>query len=235
MKSVIIFSGGIDSTVILSVRLQKTKEDVIALFFDYGSKHNEQELRAATQIARLFNIQLQVVQVGFLGNLLKSDLLQKEKDVVQEGSDDERKRVFVPFRNGIMLSLAIAYADSIGYDDVYIGTHRHVDLERTYPDCTKDFIDGFNSVACLGTYNNISVRAPLADLTKPQIVTLGLGLDSPLHLTYSCYNGGEKHCGKCGTCLDRLKAFKANNKTDLVNYELSINLGPYWSKPNDVV
>ncbi len=226
MKAIVIFSGGIDSTVLLTEQIHTMgKENVRAVFFDYGSKHNWQELQAAKDIAKKLDVHLEIVQIGFLGNLLRSDLLQTAKDVVVEGSVDERARVFIPFRNGIMVAIATAYADSIKYDQVYIGTHRHVDPTLTYPDCTRSFISCLSAATFEGTYNNVVVMAPLSAVTKPGIVVHGLDIGAPLHLTYSCYNGREKQCGRCGTCLDRINAFKSLGKVDPAAYEIPID----WS------
>lgn len=224
MKAVIIFSGGIDSTVMLTEQVKTMgKDNVKALFFDYGSKHNERELEAAKKITELLSVPMEIVHIGSLNRLLASDLLQTEKDVVQPGSTDERKRVFIPFRNGIMLSVAVGYADSIDYNQVYIGTHRHVDPTQTYPDCTRNFINCFSAASFEGTYRNVTVMAPLSAVTKPGIIKMGLAIGAPLQLTYSCYNGRELQCGKCGTCLDRIKGFRALGMFDPGKFEISID------------
>ena len=215
MKSIVIYSGGIDSTVLLTDQIQKQgKENVKTIFFDYGSKHNEQELKAAQTIVKLLGVPIMVVQLGFLGRVLHSDLLQKDKDIVQEGSVTERDRVFIPFRNGIMISIAAAYADSIQYEQVCIGTHRHVDPKLTYPDCTVPFIEWMNAATMEGTYSRVKVIAPLSTITKPGIIGLGVRLAAPLDLTYSCYEGREVQCGECGTCLDRIKGFREMGMMD---------------------
>ena len=216
-KAIIIISGGMDSVTCLCWAKKEYKE-VEALSFDYGSKHSEKELRCARLICELNGIKHHIIKLDFINKLFKSDLL-KSGGEIPEGhyEDDSMKSTVVPFRNGIMLSIAVGYAESVDADNVLIGSHKGD--HAIYPDCRKEFTEAISKSAELGTYKKVKIISPFNDKTKAEILKWGLENKVPYDMTWSCYRGGEKHCGKCGTCVERLEAFKLNDVEDMVEYE----------------
>lgn len=207
MKGVVVLSGGMDSAVALQEARADGIEVIKALHFQYGSKHNKREEDAAYNVAHSANVPLEVVKLPFIGELFKSDLLLSGKDV-PEGhyADDNMKRTVVPFRNGIMLAIAAGYAESIGAHCVILGNHKGD--HAVYPDCRPEFTNAMDDAIRLGTYAPITLVTPLGDMTKAEIAQRGIVLGVRLNQTYSCYKGGEIHCGKCGTCVERIEAFR---------------------------
>ena len=135
-----------------------------------------------------------------------------------------RVATYVPFRNGLLLSIATAYADSLFPNEeveVYYGAHADDAAGRAYADCSPEFADAMNQAINIGTYEKIRVERPLINMNKAEVVKTGLELKVPYDLTWSCYEGGEKQCGTCGTCIDRKAAFKVNGLEDPVEYEVN--------------
>jgi len=198
-KVVVIHSGGLDSTVLLvdCIRIWG-KDNVVALNFNYGSKHNERERRAAEEICTTLDVEQVQIDLPFVGDLFKSDLLQSG-------------------RNGIMLSIAAGYAESIGA--TLVGIANHGGDHFIYPDCRDSFIQKFNEAVFEGTEKKVRIYAPFTGMLKQNIVLIGSRLDAPLHLTYSCYKGKEIHCGLCGTCVERREAFRLAGLVDSTVYE----------------
>lgn len=216
MKAIVIFSGGLDSTTCLYWAKQEY-EEVEALSFNYGSKHNEQELRRAKMICELAGVKHTVIKLDFINNLFKSDLL-KSGGKIPEGHYESKnmKSTVVPFRNGIMLSIAVGYAESVNAGTVLIGSHSGD--HEIYLDCRPEFTEAISKAAELGTDKGIIIIAPFANHTKDAIVSKGKELCVPFGLTYSCYKGGNIHCGKCGTCVERIEAFKLAGVEDPTEY-----------------
>lgn len=214
MEIVSICSGGLDSTV-LYYYLVSQGHKVVPLNFFYGSKHNERERQAAREI---FEDLLEInIDLSFLSS---SSLINKDKQIPAGHYEDaSMKSTVVPFRNGIMLSYAVAIAEDRGMNAVAIGNHKGD--HSVYPDCRPDFIDSFSWATHYGTYNEIDLLAPFTTAKKQELVTLGVSLCVPLELTWSCYEGCEIHCGKCGTCTERREAFKNAGEEDKTNYVLS--------------
>ena len=220
-KIVVVYSGGLDSTTLL----QKAMYDGFSphcINFQYGSKHNASEGKAAKQICKVLMVPLTVVDLDFVANHFKSDLLKTGGDI-PEGhyAADNMKSTVVPFRNGIMLSIAIGFAESIGATKVALASHRGD--HYVYPDCRPVFTHAMAIAAESGTEKGVQLWAPFQNMTKTQIVKLGQRLDdidqTILSMSWSCYKGGEKHCGKCGTCVERIEAFKDNGFTDYAEYD----------------
>ena len=131
-------------------------------------------------------------------------------------------RTYVPFRNGLMLSSVAALAMSIYPDEdveIYLGAHADDAAGRAYADCSQEFTDAMFKAIDIGTYGKVHVQAPLVNMTKAEVVKTGLSLRTPYELTWSCYEGGERQCGTCGTRIDRRRAFEANGVKDPVGYE----------------
>lgn len=214
MKIVVICSGGLDSTV-LYYDLCSQGHSVVPINFSYGSRHNAIEReRARELIPGLKEIDIDL-------SFLKSSLLRNSEDQIPHGRYDESsmKSTVVPFRNGIMLSYAIAFAESENMDAVALGSHSGD--HSIYPDCRPEFTSVISTAAITGTYNRICVLSPYNTIDKGGIVSRGheLGIDSIMARTWTCYSGGEIHCGKCGSCSERKEAFITAGVTDYTLYK----------------
>ena len=205
MKVVVLVSGGMDSVTALHAAARE-HEVVAGLSFDYGSKHNHRELPFASWHCRQFGVPHEIVALDFMDRLFKSDLL-KSGGAIPEGhyEAENMKQTVVPFRNGILLSIAAGYAESAGAEGLVIAAHSGD--HAIYPDCREDFMRPMAGAIRAGTYAGIEVLRPFIDLRKEGIAAIGAGLGVDFARTWSCYKGGEVHCGKCGTCVERKEAF----------------------------
>lgn len=214
-NSLIILSGGMDSVTLLY-----DQKDYIALAvtFDYGSNHNKREAEYAAYHCEQLGIEHIVIPLAFIHDYFTSSLLQGA-DAVPEGhyQDENMKSTVVPFRNGIMLSIACGLAESRGLTKVLIANH--AGDHAIYPDCRPTFIDAMNQAMAYGTYEHINIYAPYTSLSKTDIAKVGKVLGIDYSKTYSCYKGGEKHCGKCGTCVERKEALRDAGIDDPTEYE----------------
>ena len=209
MKAVLIYSGGLDSTTLL----YEYKESIaLAVTFDYGSKHNAREISYAEENCKRLGIKHLIVPLGFIGQYFKSDLLLGGGEI-PEGSyaDENMHSTVVPFRNGIMLAVAAGLAESYGLDTVLLANHSGD--HAIYPDCRPEFVEAMDRAVQAGTYEGIRVVSPYCHITKRDIALRGKDLGIDYSLTYSCYKGGEKHCGKCGTCVERKEALEGFDPT----------------------
>lgn len=227
MKAVVLLSGGIDSTTCLAIAVARYgASKVTALTLFYGQKH-DRELDSAKAVAAHYGVQHFVEDLSKVFALSNSPLLASSNAAIPEGSyadaatrdADGMSKTYVPFRNGLLLSFATAVAYSIGASEIFYGAHADDAAGNAYPDCTPEFYDGMNKAIHEGTGKKVFMHAPLLTMTKAQVVGTGLDYGAPYGLTWSCYVGGEKACGKCGTCRDRLAAFEMNNAFDLIPYE----------------
>lgn len=216
-KALVVFSGGLDSTVAVYWALKNFKE-VETLSFYYGSKHNEQEYKHALKTCDKLGLKNTRINLDFINDCFKSDLLQNGGEI-PEGyyTAENMKSTVVPFRNGIMLSIAAGFAESVDCDVLVLGNHSGD--HAIYPDCRESFIEGISKAIYEGTAKNIRVVSPFCNITKTDIVKLGDELGVDFTLTYSCYKGKEKHCGKCGTCTERIEAFHDAGVEDKTEYE----------------
>ena len=216
-RTLIVLSGGMDSAVVLA-HAKQTGLDCCVVHFQYGSKHNERELPAVQSLAQHYNVPLTIIHLPFINELFKSDLLQSGGDVPDGHYQDlSMRRTVVPFRNGIMLSIAAGLAESLEIQSIMLGNHAgdHV----IYPDCRMDFTEALSDAIRLGTYTQTHLVTPFVKLTKIDIAKRGHELGVPFELTWSCYKGREKHCGKCGTCNERIEAFQKAEIEDPTIYE----------------
>ncbi len=210
---IILYSGGLDSSVLL----HKYKDSIkLALSFDYGSNHKEQELRMAKYNCEKLDIEHIIIKLNFMKQFSSSLLEGAEKIPTGNYNKENMKSTAVPFRNGIMLSIAGGLAESRGLKYVLIANHSGD--HEIYPDCRGTFIQSMNNALAYGTYNNINILSDFNNISKAKIVKLGKSLDVDFSKTWSCYKGGKKHCGKCGTCIERKKAFKEAGITDEIEY-----------------
>ena len=214
-SSVIIVSGGMDSITLL---YDHKDEIALGISFDYGSNHNAREIPFAKMHCERLGIKHITINLDFMHQYFKSSLLDGA-DAIPEGhyADENMKSTVVPFRNGIMLSIAIGIAESNGLDQVFIANHGGD--HTIYPDCRPEFINAIDSVANAGTYNNVHVVAPYTQITKSDIARRGKELGLDYTETWSCYKGGEKQCGKCGTCVERKEALRDAGIDDNTEYE----------------
>lgn len=214
-NSVIILSGGMDSVTLL---YDHKDEIALGISFDYGSNHNAREIPFAKMHCERLGIKHITINLDFMHQYFKSSLLDGA-EAIPEGhyADDNMKSTVVPFRNGIMLSIAIGIAESNNLDQVFIANHGGD--HTIYPDCRPEFINAIDAAATAGTYNNVKVVAPYTKITKSDIARIGKKLGIDYTETWSCYKGGEVHCGKCGTCVERKEALAEAGIEDKTIYE----------------
>lgn len=213
--SVIIVSGGMDSITLL---YDKKDEIALGISFDYGSNHNAKEIPFAEMHCKRLGIKHITINLDFMHQYFKSSLLQGA-EAIPEGhyADENMKSTVVPFRNGIMLSIAIGIAESNHLKKVLIANHGGD--HTIYPDCRPQFIQAIDAAANAGTFVNVRVEAPYTNITKGDIARIGKRLGLDYTETWSCYKGGEKHCGKCGTCIERKEALQEAGIHDSTEYE----------------
>lgn len=212
--SLIIVSGGMDSITLLYDR----KDSIaLALSFDYGSNHNSREIPYAQLHCQRLGIRHIVIPLDFMHQYFTSSLLEGA-EAIPDGhyADENMKSTVVPFRNGIMLSVAIGIAESNGLKKVLIANHGGD--HAIYPDCRPDFISAINKAAMSGTYLNVEVDAPYTNISKTDIARRGLALGIDYSETWSCYKGGAVHCGTCGTCVERKVALHDAGIDDKTEY-----------------
>lgn len=214
--SLIIVSGGMDSITLL---YDKKDEIALGISFDYGSNHNAREIPYAAEHCRRLGIKHITINLDFIHEYFKSSLLEGA-EAIPEGhyADDNMKSTVVPFRNGIMLSIAIGIAESNGLQKVLIANHGGD--HAIYPDCRPAFIDAIDKTATEGTYNNCKVVAPYTNISKTDIARIGKALGIDYSETWSCYKGEEVHCGKCGTCVERREALAEAGIEDKTQYKV---------------
>lgn len=213
--SVIILSGGIDSVTML----HEYKERIaLAVTFDYGSNHNANEIPFAQCHCAELGIRHIVIPLMFMKQHFASSLLSGAEEIPEGNYDDANMRsTVVPFRNGIMLSIAAGLAETNGLK--YIMMANHAGDHTIYPDCRPEFVDSMSSAVKAGTYTETELWAPYTHLTKADIVARGAALGVDYSKTWSCYKGGNVHCGKCGTCEERKEAFRLASVPDPTEYE----------------
>lgn len=202
--SVIVLSGGMDSVTLLHDYVDSIS---LAVTFDYGSRHNAREIECARKNCEILGVEHLVIPLDFIGKYFKSSLLIGGEEI-PEGhySDENMKSTVVPFRNGIMLSIAAGLAESRGLKNVMLANHSGD--HAIYPDCRPGFIDAMSLAIEHGTYDGVKIVAPYTGISKSDIARIGKKIGVDYRLTYSCYKGGEKHCGKCGTCVERMEALR---------------------------
>ncbi|MGN0213384.1 MAG: 7-cyano-7-deazaguanine synthase QueC [Muribaculaceae bacterium] len=213
--AVIVLSGGMDSVTLLH-----DYKDIIALAvtFNYGSNHNKREIEYAKLHCQRLGIKHIIIPLDFMHTYFKSSLLEGA-DAIPEGhyADSNMKSTVVPFRNGIMLAIACGIAESNKLTRVLIANHSGD--HTIYPDCRQQFIDAMSAAMTNGTYEGVHIFAPYTNISKANIAQRGARIGINYAETYSCYKGGEKHCGKCGTCIERREALAEAGVTDTTTYE----------------
>ena len=222
MKALVLLSGGLDSTVCLAKAIEKYgKENVCALSITYGQKHSK-EVEAARNVAKHYGIELTEIDLSLIFRFSDCSLLtSSDKEIPKESYEEQLKKTdgspvstYVPFRNGLFLSSAAAIALSKDCGVIYYGAHSDDAAGNAYPDCSEKFNSAMNTAIYEGSGQQLKIEAPFVSLNKADVVKEGIRLNAPLKLTWSCYEGGDTPCGKCGTCIDRAKAFEANGIID---------------------
>ena len=217
--SIIVLSGGLDSTTML----YEYKDDIaLALSFDYGSNHNARELAFARLHCERLGIPHIIIPLDFIHQYFRSSLLEGA-DAIPDGNydDNNMRSTVVPFRNGIMLAIAAGMAETRGLSRIMMANH--AGDHAIYPDCRQSFVDAMNQAIMAGTYEGITLFTPYTNLTKADIARHGKALGIDYSETWSCYKGGEKHCGKCGTCTERIEALREAGIVDTTEYADDIN------------
>lgn len=221
-KALVLFSGGTDSTTCLALAVEKYgSENVIALSVSYGQKHFR-ELLSAKKITEYYRVQHIEIDVSkIFENSDCSLLTSSEKEIPKESYAEQLKSTdgmpvstYVPFRNGLFLSVSASVALANDCDVIYYGIHSDDSAGNAYPDCSQEFNEAINKAIFLGSGKQLSVIAPFVGMKKADVIKTGIALNVPYELTWSCYEGNDKPCGLCGTCRDRIDAFKKNGLTD---------------------
>ncbi|MCP4746356.1 MAG: 7-cyano-7-deazaguanine synthase QueC [Desulfobacteraceae bacterium] len=216
IESIIILSGGMDSTVLLAKQIAQNIQ-IAALSFDYGSKHNRRELPLAAGACKNYGVPHRIIELPFINQLFKSSLLQSGQAVPNGRYDaGNMKKTVVPFRNGILMAIAVGYAESLDAKCVLIGSHSGDHF--IYPDCRPEFNSAFSRAAQLGTGGKVSVEFPFSDMDKRQIGDLGRSLDVDYTRTWTCYKGANVHCGVCSACDERKYALRHDEGKDPTSY-----------------
>ncbi len=223
MKAMVLLSGGVDSTTALGMAVDKYgKDNVIALTVSYGQKHDK-EVNAATAVAEHYGVEHLFLDLKKIFEYSNCSLLKQSTEEIPEESyakqiEETGGKVpvstYVPFRNGLFLSSAASLALSKDCGVIYYGAHSDDAAGSAYPDCSPVFNEHMSAAIWEGSGHQLRIEAPFVKLTKKDVVKIGLDLKVPYELTWSCYEGGDKPCRKCGTCIDREAAFEANGVTD---------------------
>ena len=223
MRALVLSSGGVDSTTALGLAVSKYgAENVTSLSISYGQKHDK-EIEAAKKVAAYYGVEQLFLDLSLIFQYSNCSLLKQSSEEIPEESYEEQIKktngekpvsTYVPFRNGLFLSSAASIALSKDCSMIYYGAHADDAAGFAYPDCSQDFYEAMNQAVYEGSGHQLKIGAPFVKLNKAEVVKMGLELGVPYELTWSCYEGGDRPCGKCGTCLDRAKAFAANNVED---------------------
>lgn len=222
MRALVLCSGGVDSTTLLAMAVDKYgSENVVALSISYGQRH-EKELKAARDVARYYHVEQRFLDLAAIfADSSCSLLTHSEKEIPKESyaeqleeTDTKLVSTYVPFRNGLFLSSAASMALSLECSVLYYGAHHDDWAGNAYPDCSREFVVAMNNAIKEGTGGELHMEAPFVEWSKADIVKKGLELNVPYELTWSCYEGGDKPCGVCATCIDRRRAFELNGSVD---------------------
>lgn len=223
-KVIVLLSGGMDSVTAL-YEARQHYEIVCAVSFHYGAKHNDREIPFAAHHAGRVGVSHREIRLGFIDQMFESDLLQSGGEIPKGHYEEETmKKTVVPFRNGIMLSIAAGLAESLEANGLVIAAH--AGDHAIYPDCREDFMKSMADAICLGTYAKVEIIRPFIAMTKADITRRGAELGVDYSATWSCYVGGEMHCGECGTCVERREAFQLASVPDPTPYQSTSPIPP---------
>jgi 7-cyano-7-deazaguanine synthase len=216
LQLLVIFSGGMDSFTVLNLAVTQGLE-VYALSFDYGQRHKK-ELDYASRACAELNVHHKIVDISAINQLIGGSSLTSDIEVAEgHYAEESMKSTVVPNRNMILLSMAVGYAVSLKATQVFYGAHSGD--HAIYPDCRPEFVHKMNDVCAIANYEAVEIVTPYLEVSKIDILTAGLKMGLDYGKTWTCYNGREKACGKCGACQERLEAFEKNNIKDPLSYE----------------
>ena len=227
MKALVLVSGGLDSTTCLALAVKEYgHENVVGLSIFYGQRHDK-EIKAADAVCEYYKVEHITLDLSTMFQFSDCSLLQHSDGEIPEESYDKQLEktngkpvsTYVPFRNGLFLSSAAAIALSKGCSKIYYGAHADDAAGNAYPDCSSNFNNAMNTAIYEGSGKQLSIEAPFINKNKAGVVKIGMELGVPYELTWSCYEGHDKACGKCGTCIDRIAAFELNGIKDPIEYE----------------
>lgn len=230
MKAVVLSSGGIDSTTCVGLAVDRMGRDNVSTLSVYYGQRHDKELQCAREVAKYYGLPHYELDLSNIMRFSDCSLLKHSDREIEHGEYSEQLKetngapvaTYVPFRNGLFLSAVASLALSIYPDDeieVYCGIHADDAAGNAYPDTSEAFNEAIGKAIYIGSGNKVRVVSPLVTMNKAGVVRLGTELKVPYQLTWSCYEGNERACGKCGTCLDRIRAFKANGLEDPIEYE----------------
>lgn len=221
-KALVLVSGGLDSTTCLGLAVKQFgKENVVALSIYYGQKHDK-EIESAKKVTDYYEVEWLQLDLAKMFEYSDCSLLShSNKEIPKESYSEQLEKTngspvstYVPFRNGLFLSSAASIALSKGCSKIFYGAHSDDAAGNAYPDCSEAFNKSMNDAIYIGSGNQLEIEAPFVKMTKADVVKMGLELGVPYELTWSCYEGLDKPCGICGTCIDRKSAFEKNGKID---------------------
>lgn len=217
-SAIILLSGGLDSVVSLAM-LKNKYSKIWALTFNYAQKSFFQEKRSSEKIANYYSIEHKIIHLDWLSDISTSALNTSDEvpNVLISDLDNlssAENSVWVPNRNGLFINIAACYADSYNYDTIIIGANK--EESATFKDNSIEFINAINSSLLNSTSSKVQVEAPLINMSKQEIVKLGIELDIPFEYVYSCYNGNNNHCGKCESCQRLTRALEQNSRKDII-------------------
>ena len=222
MKAMVLFSGGVDSTTCLAMAVKEYgAENVLALTISYGQKHKK-EIEAAKQLVAYYGVEWKTLDLApIFADTSCSLLVGSDEEIPEESYAEQLEKTggkpvstYVPFRNGLFLSSAASIALSNDCSVIYYGAHSDDAAGNAYPDCSVKFNNAINEAIFVGSGEQLRVEAPFVSLNKADVVRIGTELGVPYQLTWSCYEGSDRPCGVCGTCRDRIAAFRANGIED---------------------
>jgi len=214
---VMSLSGGMDSTTMLGYYLDKG-DKVLCVHFQYGSKHNEYELKAVKEVTEYYSVPLKIINMHEAFSNMTSNLMLSGGEIPEGHYEDiTMKKTVIPGRNTIFASVLMGIAESIGADTIALGLHQGD--HAIYPDCRKEYTKALDALVYLASDRKIEVEAPFLSTDKTGICTVGLKIDVPYQLTRTCYKDQPISCGKCGACQERLIAFELNKRIDPISYE----------------
>ena len=225
MRVLVLSSGGVDSTTCLGMAVKEYgRENVVALSIYYGQKHDK-EIKAADDVAKYYNVEHIKLDLSKMFEYSDCSLLShSDNDIPKESYAEQIMKTegtpvstYVPFRNGLFIASAASIALSKGCSKIMYGAHADDSAGNAYPDCSKAFNDAMNTAVYEGSGKQLSIEAPFVGMNKAGVVKLGLEIGVPYELTWSCYEGNDEPCGKCGTCIDRIAAFEANDVKDPIS------------------
>lgn len=224
INAIILLSSGLDCVTALAMTVKSNIRVKLALTFDYGQKASSNELLYSSKIAQYYKINHRVISLPWLKEITQTGLVNESVDLPSISLDDisssadsritqnSAKNVWVPNRNGVMINIAASFAESMDYDYIIVGFNAEEAL--TFPDNSIEYVNALNLCLNFSTLNKVKMLAPVAQLNKQEIILRAVEMQAPLHLSWTCYNGGNTPCGTCESCTRRIRAFKEQGITD---------------------